>query len=157
MKRLLTAKPETVRSLTSLQTAFSREKITYMCLKGSRDLTTVAAFIGAIDALEELRIVNHEPDVHILWPGIYAYAQSLQTLAIHTPPGAGQHAVWTAAAVREAAERLPQLDEAGGGRAPRRSQRAHPSGRQTQKGQQAGRDPRVRKPGTGGSSAPTRR
>lgn len=110
MQDLQRNQPENVAKIKKLQTSFSRYKVTYLCPVACRDLSIIGNFIEAIDALEELSVLNYEHDASALWPAISRHADSLSSLAIHTPPQ-GQSHVWTPATIKDAADGLPQLKQ----------------------------------------------
>lgn len=87
-----------MREIKVLQTSFSR---------GS-DLTIVGDLFKAIDALEELIILNYELDISQLWPAIFHHGASLSRLVIHTPPQM-ELDTWTPTVVQQILEKLPRL------------------------------------------------
>ena len=108
MQRLQGEDLENVRKIKKLQTSFSKGKVTWQCSIGCNDLNVVRNFIEAIDALEELSVLNYEADTSVLWGAIFHHAKSLRSLAIHTPPQ-WQFDTWTPSTVKQIHDRLPQL------------------------------------------------
>ncbi|KAK0613546.1 hypothetical protein B0T14DRAFT_526465 [Immersiella caudata] len=97
-----------VAKIKKLQTSFSQREVTYQCPLPCEDLRIVHDFITSIDALEELSVLNYEPDGSALWPAIYHHASSLRSLGVHTPP-LDHSEVWTADTVAAVGERFPNL------------------------------------------------
>lgn len=108
MKDFVRDNLEQVRKITKLQTTLSSRELVYQCPLPCGDLGIVHNFITSIDALEELSVLNYEPDGAALWPAILHHAQSLNSLAIHTPPQESSE-TWTPETVATAASGLPGL------------------------------------------------
>lgn len=100
--------PESVANIRKLQTSLSRHSLPDLCAIGCEDLDIVRGFISSIDKLEELSVINYEPDASAIWPSIFQHGNSLRSLAIHTPPQRPT-LVWTPTTTSEAIEALPHL------------------------------------------------
>ncbi|KAK3344499.1 hypothetical protein B0T25DRAFT_585269 [Lasiosphaeria hispida] len=97
-----------VAKIKKLQTSLSRHEVTYQCPVPCRDLDIVYNFITSINALEELSVLNYERDVSGFWPTVFHHANSLHSLAIHTPPQNYSH-IWTPATIATVASGLGNL------------------------------------------------
>ena len=98
---------EDVAKIRKLQTSLSRYKVADLCGIGCEGLDIVRGFISSIGNLEELSVINYEPNASAIWPAIFQHANSLRSLSIHTPPQSYRALVWTPTTTREAIERLP--------------------------------------------------
>lgn len=108
MQELVRDKLDQVKKITKFQTALSSSEIVYQCPLPCKDLSIVHNFVKSIDALEELSILNYEPDASAIWPAILYHDKSLRSLAIHTPPQESSE-TWTPETVSALASGLPNL------------------------------------------------
>ncbi|KAK5656896.1 hypothetical protein OQA88_4447 [Cercophora sp. LCS_1] len=111
MQDLRLSVPEGVAKIQKFQTSLSRHKVPDLCGIGCEDLDIVRSFISSIGNLEELSVINYEPDASAIWPAIFQHASFLRSLAIHTPPQSSRSLVWTPTTTREAIERLRSLKQ----------------------------------------------
>lgn len=100
--------PESVAKIRKLQTSLSRYRVPDLCALGCADLAIVRGFISSIENLEELHVINYELDASAIWPAIFQHAQSLRSLAIHSPPMI-RSLVWTPTTTSQVIQGLPQL------------------------------------------------
>lgn len=105
MQQLQDRDTENVRKIKKLQMTYSKDRVSYECQIGCGDLSIVANFIEAIDSLEELSIYNLERDASAISQAIWKHADSLKSLAIHSPPYRHNH-VWVASSVKDVADEL---------------------------------------------------
>ena len=100
--------PESVAKIRKLQTSLSRYRVPDLCALGCADLAIVRGFISSIGSLQELHVINYEPDASAIWSAIFQHAKSLRSLAIHSPPMI-RSLVWTPTTTSQVIQGLPQL------------------------------------------------
>ena len=109
MKWLQMEDAENLRRVKKLQTSISTRRIDGLCRLGCDNLNIAINFIRAIDALEELSILNYEEDPSGgLWQAILHHAKSLKSLGIHSPPQTF-HNVWNPRKVKQVNDKFVQL------------------------------------------------
>ena len=58
--------PSSVANIKKLELSFSRYRVFDLCAVGCTDLAIVRNFISSIENLEDLSVINYEPDASVI-------------------------------------------------------------------------------------------